>query len=126
MVKPRFAVDWDATCVALKPFPDMGDWLPGAPEALHALCRVGTPVIYSCRVAEFEQDESTPRDPTEEVDKIRAKLREHGLESLEIWTRTYKPPAAAYIDDKGVHFDGDWNATLERVFDLIAPIKGGR
>jgi len=26
-----------------------------------------------------------------------------------------KPPADAYIDDKGVWYDGDWGATLERL-----------
>ena len=45
-----------------------------------------------------------------------------GLGHIEIWQRGYKPPATVYIDNKGVNFDGDWDATLDRVLDLIAPI----
>ena len=93
----------------------MGDWLPGAVDALKRLSELGTVVIHSCRVAPFEFHmpgrEVVWRDEVETADEIlnvKGMLFEVGLENIEVWTRPYKPPALIYIDDRGYRFDGDW------------------
>ena len=55
-----FVVDWDGTCVE-EVWPGMGDWLPGAVEALRAMSAVGKTVIYSLRCHYYEEDDFTPR-----------------------------------------------------------------
>ena len=122
--KYTIAVDWDATCVE-GVWPDMGDWLPGAVEALHELDKIGEVVIWSCRVAPFEFHEPgrnvTWRDEivtAQEIAAVKNMLDAVNLEHIEVWTRPYKPPALVYIDDKAVRFEGDWPATVEFVQDI--------
>lgn len=122
--KYTIAVDWDATCVE-GVWPDMGDWLPGAVEALHELDKIGEVVIWSCRVAPFEFHEPgrnvTWRDEivtAQEIAAVKNMLDAVNLEHIEVWTRPYKPPALVYIDDKAVRFEGDWPATVEFVQDV--------
>lgn len=110
-LKPRIAVDWDGTCVE-HAYPDMGAWLPGAARSLKALDRLGFDVvIFSCRVADVLVDEETPTDGEKEVQRIREMLEPEGLGHLEIWRRTYKPPALFYIDDRAIRFT-DWAETM--------------
>lgn len=122
---PTFAVDWDGTCVE-QVYPEEGDWLPGAVEALRVLDRHGTVVIHSVRVAPVAPFTSTngipkpgeetpiPEQSKQEVAYIQRMLDSVGLGHIEIWQRPYKPPAVCYIDDRAIKFDGDWNTALDQ------------
>ena len=116
--RPVFCVDWDGTGVE-EVWPGMGDWLPGAPEALRLLSLMGKTVIYSLRCHLFEMDDETPRprcDVAAEVFAIRRKLDDAGLHDIDVYPPSRgKPPAEFYIDDRAVRFDGDWRATMSEV-----------
>ena len=79
-------------------------------------------VIWSVRVAPVDIDNKTWRDP-EETEKhvrgIRAMLDSIGLGHIEVWTRPWKPPAVVFVDDRAVHFDGDWSWALRRVEERL-------
>lgn len=115
--KPTVVIDWDGTLVEQK-WPEMGDWLPGAVEAVEDLLNAGYRVIvHSCRTHSNDLDDVTPLPDWKvqlEVDAIRAKLDEADLGIVDIYTSN-KPPADAYIDDKAVRFAGNWRATVRGV-----------
>lgn len=138
MSNTTFVIDWDGTCVENK-YPEQGDWLPGAVNALHLFDRLGTAIIFSVRIAPvkpFTEGKAIPHPGTEtpfddgqperEIAYIQRKLDEANLGHLEIWQRSYKPPAFVYIDDRAVHFDGDWHKTIETVMERMAPIGDQR
>ena len=116
--RPVFCVDWDGTCVE-EVWPGMGDWLPGAVEALREMTGIGKTVIYSLRCHLYEMDDETPRAlhrVSDEVFAIRRKLDEAGLHDIDVYPPSRgKPPAEFYIDDRAVRFDGDWRATMSEV-----------
>lgn len=119
-----FAVDWDGTCVE-NAYPDMGDWLPGAIEGLQQLDELGTVVIHTCRVAPASFGTEEWRDPLDvaaEIAAIKRMLRKRDLGHVEVWTKPWKPPAFVYIDDKGVHFDGDWGAIIDTVLSRLEAV----
>ncbi len=126
-MKPRVVVDWDGTCVE-NDFPDFGDWLPGAVDALRELDSLGLEVvIFSCRVAPMEFGaEMFWREPEAvkaEVDGIHRMLDAEGLGHLEVWTRPYKPPAIAYVDDRAVPYRGNWREAVLDVEDLLIGVR---
>jgi len=137
-IVPTFAVDWDGTCVANK-YPEQGEWLPGAVEALYILDQLGTIIIHSVRVAPVkpftegraipapgDEEPFTDGQPEREVAYIREMLDEVGLGHVEIWRRPYKPPAAIYIDDRAIRYTGDWDKTIVDVLDVLAPLRSRR
>lgn len=123
--RPKFAVDWDDTCVAeyrpdgTRYWPDSGPWLVNAIPALHALARQGKTVVYTLRTHLLEYDHETRRwhsDVEAAFKQIRARLDEVGLHEVEVYdTRWGKPPADYYVDDKAVRFRGNWEDTLREI-----------
>lgn len=100
MARGRIAVDWDATC-AEESWPELGDWIPGAIDALHRLLLADYEVvIHTCRVSPYELDEETPRDFSDQVLALRNKLDLAALLEVGIWTQPGKPQALWYIDNK--------------------------
>lgn len=135
---PTFAVDWDGTCVEQK-WPAQGKWLPGAVEALQTFDRLGTVIIHSVRIAPvkpFTENKGIPKPGEErpihphrvrkEINYIQRMLDKAGLGHMEIWQRPYKPPAAIYIDDRALRFEGDWEKTVDDALRLIQPQIGGK
>ena len=115
----RIVVDWDGTCVEIA-YPLMGDWIPGAIEALHKLLDADLEVvIFSTRLAPVSVDEVTPLPPGKqlsEIQHIRRMLDDAGLEKVSIWTLPWKPGGRAYVDDKAIPFFRDWDSIT---FQLI-------
>jgi hydroxymethylpyrimidine pyrophosphatase-like HAD family hydrolase len=101
------AIDFDNTLV------DRDKALPGAKEAINILREKGHKIIiHSC-------------NNTSWIEKV---LRNNDIRYDYIWTKTdaveedaAKPIADLYVDDKGFHFGGDWNADL---FDILHRLEG--
>ena len=112
-----YVVDWDGTCVE-EVWPGMGDWLPGAVDALRELSFRGKTVIYSLRCHEYEMDDVTLREPgapRAELNAIRKMLDEAGLENVEVYANGRgKPPGRFYIDDRAIHFKS-WDQALTEI-----------
>lgn len=132
----RIVVDWDGTCVE-DVWPAKGDWLPeengwDARRAMREMLERGYEVvIFSTRLAPMQVDEKTPVSEMgkhAEYSYIRDMLDMADLRDVRIWLEPWKPGALAYIDDKGIRFDGDWNITLTQVVDAVGGQrqKGGR
>lgn len=113
----RIAVDFDGTLVE-EVWPGIGDWLPGAVDGLKRLAEeFDEVVIWTCRTAEVDTDEKTPRDNSDQLDAIWEMLDSAGIPiNVRVWTRPYKPPADVYLDNKAIRFNGDWNVALAAVF----------
>lgn len=112
-----YVVDWDGTCVD-EVWPGMGDWLPGAVEALRELSSKGKTVIWSLRCSEYEEDDRTLRPvgaALAEANGIRRMLDAAGLENVEVYANGRgKPPGRFYIDDRAIHFKS-WDQALTEV-----------
>ena len=96
------AVDFDHTLV------DVAEPLPGAKEAMQKLHEAGFHImIYSCN----------------NPDWIRKVLNTHEIYYDSIFDgytdgKSHKPVCFAYIDDRGVGFDGDWDKAVQEVMDM--------
>ena len=111
----KYCVDWDGTCVVER-WPVMGDWLPGAVDALRWLLADGPTVIYSVRCSPLSYDANSLRpqkDVRESFLQIRAMLDFADLRDVQLWPNNLgKPPADYYIDDRGIRFN-TWKETLQ-------------
>lgn len=109
--KPTVSVDFDGTIVTHE-WPGVGTPQPGMIAAMKELQKIANPIVFSCRVAPFEIDGYTVRPPAavqEEVDKITHTLEQCGIYNIPVWTKPWKPLAAAYIDDRAVAYNGREN-----------------
>lgn len=104
---PTVAVDLDGVLHAYHGWkgPDVMNGLnPGARDFLEALAKGGyTVVVYTSRPVEY----------------VRPWLEEHDLADLVADVTNIKPPAVAYIDDRAIRFNGDFDQALE---DLALPV----
>lgn len=121
---PTIVVDLDGTLVESK-WPDLGDWMPGAINAMFAFNRAGYQVLLnSVRLLPIMPDGS-PRPAHEvafEVARVRNKLDSAGLTFVRIWKGPGKPPGAVYIDDKAERYGGrpgSWRAMTEKVLTRL-------
>lgn len=123
----RFAIDWDGTCVEECWPANDGAWQPGAVAALRELSKHGQVVVHTSRIAPRQVDELTYRsaaDVAHEIESIRFRLREQGLDAVTVWTNPWKPRAVAYVDDRGVKYNGRkgaWDALVPKLL-LLAGI----
>lgn len=76
--------------------------VPGAFNAIEQLRRQYKVIIFSCRATQAGG-----------IEAIQDWLDMHGIEVDEVVGA--KPHATVYIDDRGLNFGGDWQATLEQV-----------
>lgn len=118
--KERLAIDWDGTCVE-EVWPEHGDWLPGAEKALKTLAKHYEIVIFTLRVAHVMPDGVTPNaDIAEQAEAIVAKLESIGLHDVEVWQRGYKPTAIRFVDDRAIHFGGNWRPIVRELTARLA------
>lgn len=104
---PSIAVDWDGTCIESQWPSRSGVWLPGAVESLRLLVGQGyDTVIHTCRIAPVLSSgrERNGSSVVREVETIRRRLDEVGLDQVSIHTAPWKPNADVYLDDKAIRF----------------------
>jgi len=108
-------VDFDGTLCKFA-FPDVGEYQPGAREALQTLKNKGYKiVIHSVRTATYWGMESQAKH----IQAITAFLEENEIPYDEILLSCDKPIAMAYIDDRGISYKGNWKKTLLDTLDLL-------
>ena len=94
---PWVCIDFDHTLV------DHDVMLPGAKEAVARLKEAGYAImIHSCNSKHW-------------IEKV---LRDNDVHFDHIWDGNGKPAVDAYIDDRGVGFDGDWVKATDEVFNM--------
>lgn len=109
-------VDFDGT-LAEWDYPGYGEPTPGARHAMQVLKAMGMRIIIwssrmDRRIYPFEERLYTAVE-------IKRWLRAHDIPFDEVdMGQAGKRLACAYIDDRGVHFDGDWGKALEQVDKL--------
>lgn len=102
----KVAVDFDGVLVDAS-----GEWLPGSLEMLRWLLGRGdTVIVHSCRANWLEGLQS-----------IKDALLAVGVMSAQIWTKPGKPDADLYVDDKAVHFAGDWQPIRALIEHAVPP-----
>ena len=108
------AVDFDGTLFEYDGWihPDhYGEPIDGAKEAMEALREKGFKImIFTTR-----GKEEVVRDALEKYEIPFDYINEnpHAPDGAEI--SDVKPPANYYIDDRGVHFTGDWREVMEEI-----------
>lgn len=116
---PLIAIDYDGTLVE-STWPRHGPWLPGAIESLRELQKFARVTIFTMRASPYEIDGFTERPlhvVRQEVMVIEERLSDAGLRGVTVWQRMGKPPAIAFIDDRGIRFNGRngaWPAIVTR------------
>ena len=120
-MRPVFICDWDGTLISDHNYPEQGDWLPGAVDALHELLKHGRVKISTLRLNPYEVghdgDENYRRsweDIQDQKQSIEYMLDEKGLHAVEIHTTNGKPAGTWYIDNQAIEFDGSWEKVLDR------------
>src|SRR5690242_19879458 len=100
------ALDLDGTLLEGR-WPEMGEWLPGAKEAVRTLVDAGHRCfIYSARLSPYMPDGSE-RDPArvmQSIQAVRDLLDDAGLREVDIWTGAGKPFWDVLVDDKAMWF----------------------
>ena len=95
------AIDFDGTLV------ELDTPLPGAKDALRALREQGhTIIIHTCNNVEW----------------VQQVLNNNDMPYDSIWDKPGKPRATAYVDDRAVVFDGNWDhvvAALAAIDDAL-------
>jgi hypothetical protein len=125
-------VDWDGTCVRTA-WPDMGEWLPGAIQALTKLSHHYTLVVYSARMAAVWPDGSERRadEIATQAQLIRSMLDGAGLTMVRLHPAAAgKPHAVAYIDNKALRFGSErrsresWEGLVDRLLTKVGVDAG--
>lgn len=115
-------IDLDGTLIE-SAWPEMGDWKPGAVEAVREFQRRGyAVVVFTIRISPYDFDgrRRDPADVQRDIQAVRDKLDSAGLASVSIWTKEGKPPYSRLIDDKAVAFptpgtSRSWQRIVEKV-----------
>lgn len=117
---PTIAVDLDGViCDYSKGWRGVGNFgsvLPDAKEKMQQLKKEGWHiVIFTCRaehalIADFLRREGIPFDQINKNENIPGEVPGYGLE---------KVIADVYLDDRAIHFDGDWNHALRDIHRLM-------
>lgn len=133
--KNAIAVDWDGTCVQ-EIWPRKGGWLPGAQDGLRALAAQYDVYIWTTRIVgrDYEDWHKVVDEDAvaEQYGYIRGMLDDADLDKVNIFVSypdhgVGKLSAKAYVDDRAIRFEGDWDATVAAVKAQVPqPVVRGR
>lgn len=119
--RKRVVCDLDGT-ILTNSWPGLGDFQPGAIEALKRFNDAGLQVIvHSCRLSPLQPDHVTAREPAvvrTAINEVRALLDDNGLTFVEIYTGCGKPSGVVYIDDRAERYagrPGSWDKVAKKV-----------
>ena len=104
-----YAAGWNGGVITGKP-------LPGAKEAIDALKEDYEIVIFTTRAAPPEIDKN--KSPEEQIKRVGKWLDEHGIYYDKVTGE--KLGALAYVDDRAVRFEGNWNYVLQKIREIQA------
>jgi len=111
-------IDFDGTLCKFA-FPEVGEPQPNVKEGLEKLHNAGYKiVIHSVRTATYLNE-----DTLEHVKAIKNFMLKNNLYYDEILLTCDKPIAAAYIDDRGIGYRGDWLKTVNETLKLLEQLK---
>lgn len=116
------AVDFDGTLVT-NAWPDIGEWQPGAVEAMNRLHEKGIHlVVHTARIAPVDPwgERRLPSEVFAEIQDVRLKLDQAGLTFMPIHTDPWKPGATVYVDDKAERYTGRPGSWDKMVTKLLA------
>jgi len=102
------AVDFDGTLVE-NSWPEIGDWMPGAIQAMRQLNEAGIHlVVHTARIAPVNPYglERPMHEVLAEIARVRQYLDEAGLTFMQIHTQPWKPGATVYVDDRAERYGG--------------------
>lgn len=123
----NIAIDLDGTLVEKK-WPEVGEWLPGAQAAVHAMLDAGHHVyLYSARLSSTHPS-GDPKDPAvlfTQMADVRELLDAAGLEAVDIYQGD-KPFWHLLIDDRAMRFPGrrrSWERILPAVLARVGSTR---
>jgi len=91
-----------------------GGLIPGSAEAIEILRQDYEIVIFTTRAAPPEEEEG--QSNTEQVKAVSDWLKQQGVYFDKITGE--KLGAIAYIDDKGIRFEGNWKYVLDKINEI--------
>ncbi len=114
-------VDFDNTLCQWA-YPDMGEPIPRARYFMQALIARGLrPVVWSSRMS---PEIYTMEERAAAVEKIARWLHQYDIPYHSIDTgENGKRLCLAYVDDRGVHANGNWDAMLRKVDHIRAKVE---
>lgn len=62
---------------------------------------------------------------TRPISEVEAWVEKYGFDDLVDFVTTEKLPSVAYVDDRAVRHDGDFNQTLHQIYSLVPHWKRG-
>lgn len=120
----NIALDLDGTLIE-KRWPELGEWIPGAQEAVKELIDRGHHCyLYSARLSS-KHPSGDVRDPAEVFvarAEVRALLDDAGLEQVDIWEGD-KPFWHVLVDDRCLWFPGrnrSWRTMPDKIDARVA------
>jgi hypothetical protein len=120
--KATIVIDWNHTLVN-EGWDGPYTFLPGAADALRDFIGLGYQVkVHSCVLHSKDFDEVAPCDNQKRAKNywyMRDLLDSYRCQAVEIITEVDKPPAVHYIDDKAIHFDGNWRKVVRKVERMV-------
>ncbi len=116
--KATIVIDWNNTLVN-ESWDGPYTFVDGAISALESFLYSGYQVkVHSCVLQSKDWDEVAPADTQRRAKNywyMRDLLDQHHFQGVDIITEVDKPPAVWYIDDKAIHFDGNWRKVVRKV-----------
>ena len=111
-------IDWNGTLVN-EPWEGPYTFMEGACGALRAFLRAGYAIkVHSLVLHSKDFTESAPCDSQARAKtywQMRDLLDREGFKEIEIETNIDKLPCVWMIDDKALHFDGNWGKVTRKV-----------